>query len=439
MDFISKRGFSPGFRQKMDINHEQFVTILRRALHHLYDPDHLRRSRLTGLFNLTDRVDASFTLQKILIDAIEAIQPEENDPVPGRGWLLHDVLFFRYVRGYERQAVADQLGISERQLSRDQRSALEALAQYLWTNYRLEARRENTPLASPGAEGAPGEAVAPLQPPGAPQDEDTWLDDLPLDIPSAWQPVLNSILELLQPLVHQHAVTLAYEPDEDLPDLLPPQTALRHALLNILGVIIPLARQGRLSLAPSVSAQTLTVTSTLNLPADRVPPAVASLLEHPSMAIARQLAVRAGGSLTLVELPGRLEIALTLPALAQVPVLVIDDNPDTIQLFQRYAQGTRYSVVGAVEADEFFQLLTKILPRIIVIDVMMPELDGWELLSRLRQEFEIQNTAIIVCSILPQESLARSLGADGFLQKPVLPQDFVQALDEQANSLARQP
>ena len=60
-------------------------------------------------------------------------------------WLVYDVLFFRYVRGYAREAVANQLGISDRQLSREQRTAIETLALCLLETYPLEPELELLP------------------------------------------------------------------------------------------------------------------------------------------------------------------------------------------------------------------------------------------------------------------------------------------------------
>jgi len=197
--------------------------------------------------------------------------------------------------------------------------------------------------------------------------------------------------------------------------------------------MIPLAGGSRLTLSATVHDRRVAIHAALPMPDEKAQSAGDELLAHSSAALARQLLERAGGGLRLIHNPGKLEIAMSISALAQTPVLVIDDNPDTILLFQRYAQGTRFSVVGAGGPAEFFELLEKIRPQVILMDVMMPGLDGWDLLSQIRAERQAAGAAIIICSILPQADLARSLGADGFLQKPVLPQDFLKALEDQVN------
>jgi CheY-like chemotaxis protein len=62
---------------------------------------------------------------------------------------------------------------------------------------------------------------------------------------------------------------------------------------------------------------------------------------------------------------------------------------------------------------------------------MMPGLDGFEALGRLKQHPNIGHVPVVVCTILDQEALARSLGADAFLKKPITRHDFLIALDAQ--------
>ncbi len=106
---------------------DRFVGDLRSALHYLYDPDQLRRSSLASLFGVSG-FDAAAALQRILTDAVEALQPGADEPPQSRAWRIYDALVYRYVRRFERDVVADQLGISGRQLRREQRAALEVLA-----------------------------------------------------------------------------------------------------------------------------------------------------------------------------------------------------------------------------------------------------------------------------------------------------------------------
>jgi CheY-like chemotaxis protein len=145
-----------------------------------------------------------------------------------------------------------------------------------------------------------------------------------------------------------------------------------------------------------------------------------------------------GGELTL-SLDGQdgpFSAELVLPAIGRLPVLVIDDSVDSLRLLQRYVSDTRYYVVGVQDPGQALSLAEKVSPQIIVLDVMMPQVDGWEMLARLRQHPLTQHIPIVVCTILAEEELALSLGADGFLHKPVTRQAYLEALDRQLKRLA---
>jgi CheY-like chemotaxis protein/AraC-like DNA-binding protein len=410
----------------MDITIDQVINYLRSALHHLYEPDQLRHSPLVPLLGIEGRGDASSALKDILVKAIEEIRPGEEESQHSQGWMVYEVLFFRYVQGYSREAVANQLGISDRQLSREQRTAMETLALHLWKSYHIEDISQAPSQAGGDDSGKPlaGEPAV------------HWTEALPTEKPAPWKPVLDSVMELLRPLIQENEVSLLYLPEDSLPDLLVPQVTLRHSLLTVLNWMIPLAHRSQLILTPSLREQSLILTA--QIPGQSFP----DDLSDSGIEAARLLIQRAGGSIEQAagvqpDEPQPAEIRLILPTSAQITVLVIDDNPDTIQLFQRYVQGSRYTIVGLQRPTEAFRLIGTLNPRILLIDVMLPELDGWDLLTQLRLSYPMQNTAILICSILPQESLAHSLGADGFLQKPVLPQDFLNALDRQMDRLSQ--
>jgi CheY-like chemotaxis protein len=169
------------------------------------------------------------------------------------------------------------------------------------------------------------------------------------------------------------------------------------------------------------------------------PPASRLGDEDSGLDLARQLADLCGGKLSLSPDEEAFEAVLTLPTLGQSPVLAIDDNAGTLQLLTRYTAGTRYRLVSAQDPDSAIEIAKEISPQVIVLDVMMPYTDGWELVGRLRQDPATAHIPIVVCTILPHERLARSLGVDGFLRKPVTRQAFLAALDRQVTPMGSLP
>jgi len=64
-------------------------------------------------------------------------------------------------------------------------------------------------------------------------------------------------------------------------------------------------------------------------------------------------------------------------------------------------------------------MLDRIHPDVVILDVMMPDRDGWEVLQTLRRSKAGSEARVLVCSIINDPQLAKALGADGFLHKPV--------------------
>jgi len=149
--------------------------------------------------------------------------------------------------------------------------------------------------------------------------------------------------------------------------------------------------------------------------------------------MAKQLVALSGGELQVVFRgeAGLFDAQLALSAAARAVVLVIEDNSDALRLMERYLAGTRYHFVGVRNPEEALARAAELRPQIILLDVMLPGIDGWELLGRLREHPKTRGIPIIACTILPQEQLALTLGAAAFLRKPVSREALLAALDRQ--------
>jgi CheY-like chemotaxis protein len=115
----------------------------------------------------------------------------------------------------------------------------------------------------------------------------------------------------------------------------------------------------------------------------------------------------------------RRTLRLRLPAMPSHSVLLIDDNQSLHHLFGRYLSGLPYSLQSAYDAPTGLALARSQRPDVIILDIMMPDQDGWELLGALQSDEEMAHIPVVVCSVLEQEALAESLSAAGYLKKPV--------------------
>lgn len=406
---------------------EQFIKNLRDALNHLYEPQRLRQSPLAALFGVANRHDTPSALRRILVEAIESLEPKGNEPLESQAWEIYEPLFYRYVEQLSQTDVADQMSMSVRNLRRKEHAALEALANLLWERYGLDVVSSERVTTDAGGDipAIDQEAIACF-----PSDEDlAWVKEAPQEGPANLEHAVRGVLDLAQGLARQHGVQLESTVADDLPGLAGDPVAVRHILLNLLSVAIPRASGGRLIF--SVKPQRWEVGFRVQCP--QYPSGRKPTLddEAANLNMAEQLATLCGGHLSLSVDARAFDATLTLPALEQLPVLVIDDNADTLQLLQRYTVGTRYRLTVTRDPQEALRLAKEICPQAIVLDVMMPRVDGWEVLGQLRQHPLTRHIPIVVCTILRQKEIADFLGASGFIQKPVTRQAFLDALDRQ--------
>jgi CheY-like chemotaxis protein len=412
------------------LTREQFIKDLRDALNHLHDPVRLRRSPLAEFLGVADRFDTSLVLQRALIEAIESLRPPDDEPFQSRAWRIYDSLRCCYVQQLGQHAVADQLGISTRQLRREQQVALEELADQLWQQYDVQTH----PSSRVGEAIGDGHSV---QHPVPSTDELAWLRNSPPEKPTDLGCALTEIVDLARPLAAQHDVCLQVERSDDLPMLAVHPVAFSQTLLNLLAVAIQHAPGGLVR--AEVARLRWEVTFLVECARSGSQSLTLADDEPPGLDMAHQLAELSGCWLTHGFDQGAFTATLTVPALEQWPVLVIDDNADTLQLMERYASGTRYRLVSTQDPLEGLALAEKMAPQAIVLDVMMPQTDGWRVLSHLRQHPATGDVPVIVCTILAQEALAHSLGANAFLRKPITRQAFLAALDRLVEAAASTP
>ncbi len=102
--------------------------------------------------------------------------------------------------------------------------------------------------------------------------------------------------------------------------------------------------------------------------------------------------------------------------------LVVDDAPDIRLLADLVLSMAGFTVVAASSGGEALRLLAGAdLPDIVLLDVQMPEVDGWETLTRVRNDPRTAHLPVVLCTVkgLPEDTLRGwSLGCDGYLGKP---------------------
>lgn len=345
-------------------------------------------------------------LRRLLLDCVETLRPQDAHAPVTEAARAYAILTYRYVDGLSMEEIADKLSLSRRQIYREHEKGIEAIASLL-------ADKSARPVTSSQATAittAEGEVDRLRRTASA--------DAIPAD------QLLGSVINLLAPLSAEANRRIHLQVDGPLPNIRADRVHARQALINVLTYALDIAR-GDINVTANGEAAHLLIA--IDVAEAEAPPCDDSSQESPCMelSIARALVTAQGGSLTL-QAQGDFHATLRLPAAqAEASILVIDDNADMVALFRRFLGGHRVSVIGVSDSEQALKLSAELQPQLITLDVMMPHLDGWDILQQLKSRPGTRDIPVIVCSVLNESRLALSMGASGYLTKPVNQVDFL--------------
>jgi CheY-like chemotaxis protein len=324
------------------------------------------------------------------------------------------ILFGLYVEGRERREVAASLGIGGRQLRRDRAEALAALANILRDRY----------LVAPASDASLAENAL------RSESERLALQREPVDL----HELVSGLLPLLEGMARERGVCLLSHVSPGLPKPCVNRTLMRQILIGLASQALTTLPLVRLSFEVRPSGTMIGVGLSLEYRPEALPAAggLAASISRLDLKLVETLATASGVRL-LRDSPSSEEeeqVWVLLSLQDEALVLVVDDNQELFELFQRYVVGQPYHLLHAASADQALNLTRSARPDIITLDLMMPNHDGWELLQTLRSDPATVHIPVVVCSVLKEPELAHSLGAQMCLKKPVGQADLLQALGE---------
>ncbi len=100
-------------------------------------------------------------------------------------------------------------------------------------------------------------------------------------------------------------------------------------------------------------------------------------------------------------------------------IVAIDDNADVLQLITAALEQSPYRVVGVQDSTQALSVVQKLQPKAITLDVMMPKMNGWQILHQLKSNPATAPIPVILLTVLEDRSAGYVLGADEYLVKPV--------------------
>lgn len=111
-------------------------------------------------------------------------------------------------------------------------------------------------------------------------------------------------------------------------------------------------------------------------------------------------------------------------------ILAIDDDPQVTSLYERYLNSQGYHVVPLTDPSQAKAKILELKPYAVTLDIMMPNIDGWAVLTSLKTDPETRHYPVVICSIMEQTDKGFNLGASDYLVKPILEEEIVNAINK---------
>ncbi|HEY3290039.1 MAG TPA: response regulator, partial [Anaerolineae bacterium] len=380
------------------------------ALHHLFEvsvldkgPGHALEKWLEKVVVSSESLSPGQRLHQLLMNTIDTMKPLEAPDVNLPRHRSYLILKRRYVDGVPISQLEELFNCSSRQFRREHYRALEELTLILWN-------------LSPVASLSAIESARRVQP------------DIRVDPIAGFDRSVsaNNLLELvvdaaqtLSGIISATHTQLTADVSADLPPIAADRVALRLALIKMLRVAIAHSPTHILMLRAELHDQMMLLTLS----------GIDGLSTQDAVFVeAAQLFQLAEGSLSLEpcsapqdqsQSNADLCLVAQLSTHRQAVVLVIDDDPSMPRIIQRFLALKPVQVVSCSSTDNVLKLAREAQPILILLDVLMPKRDGWEVLQELKANPDTYHIKLAVCSIWDERELAESLGADLFFQKPI--------------------
>ena len=352
------------------------------------------------------RADA---IRQLILDEIEHLKPADSSEIQWQSpeWRPFLILSKRYIEAEDPAEIARSLYIGDRQFRRDHSRALQALSARMWESHFA------APQTVEAASGGETE-----------EQQDFEFHPEILDL----REVIEGVALLTARRFESEKGRLEIELSEGPLEVFTDRVALRQILLNLLNYVTHMKAE------PVIHFQVRTsqgLAIKLSFETDDQWN-ITRAEEQDTLIFVRRLSTRIPARIEEDYPPpgqaGEAAIYLVFADRRQKTILMVDDQPATLKMFQRYLSGTGLEVTGLSDPGQAVETARRTHPALILLDVMMPRIDGWEVLQALQLDPQTRRIPIVVCSAWGEPELARSLGALEFLKKPVIQKDLLAVL-----------
>jgi CheY-like chemotaxis protein len=411
------------------MDRDQFRSLLHDALLNIHDYVALEKHPLTGLIPRPDpSVRRAENMRRFIWNGIEALKPGPQDPqIEALEWRYYLILSGRYIEGASVADMQKRLSLGERQERRLHGRAIDALEEVLWDRLMQKPHSGGPHQQEAGPEDEAPNSLDIAEETGAePTTEEDVFFPVSLE-PLQLRTIVDETTTLFMPRLQNKGGQLSVQVSANLPMIQTDRIILRQILLHLLNHILQIWSGASIFLHARANHRGM-VFEILSLVDPDMAPTEAELRSNKLLAYwLDRLSVRL--SVQPLEAPDAyfpecgtslpVRFILELPLANQAKILVVDDHEPAIRIIQRYLSQTIIQAIGVSDPSQTLALARSLSPKAVLLDVMMPAIDGWEILQKLKSDPETHQIPVVVCSVWEQPDLAYSLGANAFLKKPI--------------------
>ncbi len=275
--------------------------------------------------------------------------------------------------------------------------------------------------------------------------------------------LLDNTLRFVKERASRHGIQLTLEVDERLGDFTGDERKVKQVLLNLLSNALKFTPDGGRIILKTAPADGLTQISVSDTGIGIATENLQQIFEEfqqirgdhegkgegtgLGLALAKKFVELHGGTIWVESVVGRgstftftlpmrapVEKATESPTMAQPApnqtqlVLVVEDDPRAVKLLSTYLFEEGYTIEVASDGEEGLKKARALHPAVVALDILLPKVDGWEFLTRIKADPETRGIPIIILSVVEERGKGFTLGAVDYLTKPFQREELIAAL-----------
>jgi len=390
---------------------ETFEIELQNTLNHLYNPAYQPANSLFEVLQLAPAQGLEAVRAQIL-QVIREMNAPDTAPRGSKGSFLCQLLDYRFIQSLSQEKAAELLDISTRHFRRKQQEAIHALALKMLERQARAIQEEQDGLPRKSPELSRIEAIA---------KEIQVLTDIAPGVTAHLGDFLQRALSMAAFVDKDRSVELRVAEVAEDAEIPVHPSVLRQVVFYVILSLVQAEFAAPLELGAQQDGERTALYFRAGLPG------APAQVDLPGL---EELILALGGHSETLSTQNTWQLKLIFPRRSKTKLLVIDDNPDQVYLYRKMLSMTAFEIIHLPGGEDLLAHIAEIRPGAILMDILLPGIDGWDLLWQIRQNSATAHIPVIICSVMGNDTMARSLGANGYLVKPVERKLLLQELEQ---------